>query len=232
YATARNHNIHLAADILNNSIIVRDGGTWSFHERAGNCNEDAGFQGAGAIVEGEIVDNDIGGGICQVATTVFNAVYEAGYPVLQRHNHSIYVAGYPDGRDAAVNWPDLDFRWKNNTTSDTLLTMSYTDSTLTAALYGVSPEYVVTTNVGEWSEGDKFKKRMVEDEELPEGYSYIKTEGVDGSNITVVRTVSDKSGNILYQDNFISNYEAVDQIRLAGPNTPDPDKASSASSNN
>ena len=73
----RRHNIHAAADLLNNSIARADGGEWSFNDTVGEANEEAGFQAAHAIINGEY-DDAIGGGICQVATTVFNAVYEAG----------------------------------------------------------------------------------------------------------------------------------------------------------
>lgn len=85
----------------------------------GEANEEAGFQAAHAIINGEY-DDAIGGGICQVATTVFNAVYEAGYPVTERRNHSLYISSYPTGRDAASAYPDLDLTWVNDGTSDVL----------------------------------------------------------------------------------------------------------------
>ena len=76
--------------MLNNSIARADGGEWSFNDTVGEANEEAGFQAAHAIINGEY-DDAIGGGIWQVATTVFNAVYEAGYPVTERRNHSLYI---------------------------------------------------------------------------------------------------------------------------------------------
>ena len=62
-----------------------------------------------------------------MATTVFNAVYEAGYPIERRNNHSLYIASYPEGRDAAIAYPDIDLVWRNDTESDVLLRMSYTN---------------------------------------------------------------------------------------------------------
>ena len=53
-----------------------------------------------------------------VATTVFNAVYEAGYPIERRNNHSLYIASYPEGRDAAIAYPDIDLVWRNDTESE------------------------------------------------------------------------------------------------------------------
>ena len=216
----RNHNIHLAADLLNKSIVSANGGRWSFHETAGDCNEEAGFKGASTIIDDEYVD-EIGGGICQVATTVFNSVYEAGFPVVRRHNHSLYSAVYPAGRDSAVNWPDLDLIWENDTTSDVLLITSYTDSSVTVYLYGVSPQYTVTTVVGDWEEGEKHDEKKVTDETLDAGKSYVKTEGVDGSKITIYRTVKNNEGLVIREDSFTSVYSPKDEVIVQAPESDD-----------
>lgn len=213
---SRQHNIHLGADLLNNSIIEAGGGRWSFNDISGDYNEEAGFQGAGAILDGEFVDA-IGGGICQVATTVFNAVYESGFPVVTRHNHSLYIASYPVGRDAAVAYPDLNLVWENDSASDVLLDMSYTDTTVTATLYGVNPEYQVSTQVGEWQEGEKYKTKTTVDENLAPGTSYVKTVGSDGRKISIVRTVKDKNGTILHEDLFSSTYDPLNEVKVEGP---------------
>ncbi len=211
-APARNHNIHLVADRLNNAIVTADGGIWSFNGIAGNCNAEAGFQGAGAIVDGEYVD-EIGGGICQVATTIFNAVYDAGYPITERHNHTLYISSYPAGKDAAVSWPDLDLTWKNDSSSDVLVKMSYTGSSVTATLYGSNPGYVVSTEAGDWVAGEKFKSKVIVDSSLPANTSKIKTEGTDGRSITVVRTVKDASGNVRHRQTFTSRYDPKTEVR-------------------
>ncbi len=216
----RNTNIHLAAQLLNNSIASADGGQWSFNDIAGDCNEEKGFLAAGAISEGEYVD-EIGGGICQVATTVFNAVYNGGYPVVQRTNHSLYISSYPAGRDAAVSWPDLDLVWANDTDSDVLLRTSSTDTTVTATLYGISPNYKVTTKVGDWEEGDKYSTVYKYDSTLAAGTQYTKTKGVDGREISIVRTVKDSAGNLVRSDNFASTYDAEDEVIVRGGTSAD-----------
>ena len=91
-----------------------------------------------------------------MATTVFNAVYEAGYPVTERRNHSLYISSYPTGRDAAIAYPDLDLTWVNDGTSDVLMRSRYTDSSLTVTLYGIDPGYVVSTQTGDWETGEPF----------------------------------------------------------------------------
>lgn len=212
----RNHNIHLVADLLNNSVAEADGGTWSFNTVAGNCNEDAGFLPAGAISGDQYVD-EAGGGICQVATTVFNAVYEAGYPVVARSNHTLYMASYPAGRDAAVSYPDLDFIWENDTDSDVLVRTSYTDTSVTVALYGVDPGYSVSTETGEWVEGEKHSTREEQDDTLAPGTSYVKTVGTDGMEITVFRTVKDADDTVVRVDSFYSIYAPITEVIVKGP---------------
>lgn len=212
---ARVHNIHRASDLLNNSIVRANGGQWSFHETAGECNKANGFEAAGVVVNGQI-EQDYGGGICQVATTVFNAVYEAGLPVVRRHNHSLYVATYPDGRDAAVSWPDLDFIWENDLSSDILVVMGYTGGSVTCTLYGVDPHRQVTTKTGSWKKGQKYGETNIVDTSIGSDTWYIKNEGRDGSSITVWRTVRDSSGKTLYEDTFESNYDPKNQVNVFG----------------
>ncbi len=216
----RNHNIALACELLDNSVAEADGGRWSFNETAGNCNAERGFLDAGAIVDNEYVA-EVGGGICQVATTVFNAVYEAGYPVVSRSNHSLYIASYPIGRDAAVSWPDLDFVWANDTGSDVLVRAESGTGYLTVSLYGVSPRYTVSTDTGEWQEGRKHDTRRERDDALAPGTSYVKTYGSDGSRISVVRTVYGPDGSVVRQDNFVSNYAPITEVIVEGPEAPD-----------
>ena len=189
------------------------------HDTVGEANEEAGFQAAHAIINGEY-DDAIGGGICQVATTVFNAVYEAGYPVTERRNHSLYISSYPTGRDAAIAYPDLDLTWVNDGTSDVLMRSRYTDSSLTVTLYGIDPGYVVSTQAGDWETGEPFKKRTKVDESEPEGTRYVKTAGADGRSVTVHRTVRDRAGNVLHEEDFTSNYAPIDEVTVVGPNTP------------
>lgn len=212
----RRHNIHHAADIINNSIVQSGGGTWSFNERVGECTTEAGFLGAGAIVNGEY-DDAVGGGICQVATTVFNSIYEGGYPIVRRYNHSLYIASYPTGRDAAIAYPDLDLVWRNDSASDVLMRCSYTDSSLTVSLYSVDQGYVVSSTTGDWAEGEAYSTKTVVDETAKPGSSRVETAGRNGRKITVHRTVKDAAGNVLIDDSFTSNYAPVTEVIVKGP---------------
>ncbi|MBQ9021116.1 MAG: VanW family protein, partial [Eggerthellaceae bacterium] len=214
-AFERNTNIHLAADLVNNSIVKADGGEWSFNGTAGECNAEKGFLEAGALTGGMLVD-EIGGGICQVATTIFNAVYEAGYPIVQRFNHSVYFPNYPEGRDAAISWPSPDLKWRNDSPSDVLLVMSYTDSTITATLYGEDMDYRVESEEGEIIEGVKATTVYVDDDTLYPGVEYIRTNGSDGHSVTVTRKVYDSDDELIITDYFTSVYKPQNTIIVRG----------------
>ena len=216
-AANRNSNIALAAEYLNNSI-VDPGESWSFNDVCGERTEERGFLAAGAIVYGEY-GSDVGGGICQVATTIFNALYESGLPITERHAHSLYISSYPAGRDAAVSWPDLDLVWENDTDSSILLCVTCGDASLTATLYGVDPGYVVESEVGEWEEGEEYSTITEVDEDLEPGESYVETTGVNGRKISVTRLVYDSDGNLLREDVFSSTYGAVDEVIVVGPDS-------------
>ncbi len=214
----RNHNIKLVADIIDGSVARADGGVWSFNEQTGDTTKDPPFASAGSIIDGRHVDS-IGGGICQVATTVFNAVYEAGLDIVERHNHSYYIANYPTGRDVGVSYGEMEFKWKNSLPNDVLLKTSYTDTSVTAKLYSVATGYQVTSETGEWEKGAKYGVEFVEDSSLAPGSSYVETAGEDGSSITVKRTVKDSSGKIISEQQFDSVYWAQNEVIAIGPGT-------------
>ena len=225
-ALERNNNIHLAADLLNKSIVKANGGTWSFNEIAGDCSEEKGFQAASAISGDETVD-EIGGGICQVATTVFNAAYLAGFTINERYNHSLYIPTYPDGRDSAISYPELDLKWSNDSHSDCILVMSYDDTSVTATIYGIDPGYTVETETGEWQEGAKFTTVYKYDPNVASGDEYVETEGSNGMSIQVFRKVTDSNGNVIHEDQFYSQYNAQNKVVVRGGDSGNYQEASS-----
>jgi vancomycin resistance protein YoaR len=203
-------NIHLASDLLNYSLI-EPGGVWSFHDTAGECNAERGFKQATSIVEGEYVD-EIGGGICQVATTVFNAAFESGLPIMERANHAFYLIAYPAGRDAAVSWRWLDLKFQNDTNGHVLMTMSYTNTSLTCTLWGTDPGYRVEVEDTGFTDRTDFKSKEVVNPELKDGEKRVKQEGVRGRTIVVTRYVYDRDGALLRQTAFKSIYEPETEI--------------------
>ena len=120
---------------LIDGTLIKPGATFSFNATTGERTADKGFQEAPVIINGEL-QNGLGGGVCQVSTTVFNAAFEAGLPIDARTNHALYISHYPLGRDATVNFPDLDLRFSNDTDHWLLLRTFVGAGSLTVNLYG------------------------------------------------------------------------------------------------
>lgn len=214
----RNHNIRTVADILNDTIVESNGGIWSYNDNSGDTTKDPPFASAGSIIGGEHVDS-IGGGICQVATTVYNAVFEAGLPVVERSNHTEHMHSYPDGRDAAVSYGELDLKWKNDTPSDIILKLSYTDHSVTAKLYSVYTGRKVESEQGAWIPGDTYTTKFEESDWLAPGQYYTDTAGEDGSSISVTRKVTDENGEVLIDEVITSVYQPKKEVIVVGPGT-------------
>ncbi len=109
----RAKNIELSAAAINN-VIIGAGDRFSFNTTVGPSDEAHGYQPAEVAVNGRLVMG-IGGGICQTSSTLFNAVDYLGVDYIERHNHSVNVSYVPKGRDAAVSYGGIDFRFKNTT---------------------------------------------------------------------------------------------------------------------
>ena len=109
----RIQNLQLAVKLLDGTLVA-PGGTFSLNEAVGPRMLERGFRSAPVIIGNEY-EEDVGGGASQVATTVFNAAWEAGVKVIERNPHSLYISRYQLGRDATVNYPDLDLKFRNDT---------------------------------------------------------------------------------------------------------------------
>ncbi|MGG1657937.1 VanW family protein [Brevibacillus sp. NRS-1366] len=107
----RSHNIMLASMAINNYVVL-PGETFSFNKVVGKRTKEKGYLQAPVIVKGELSEG-IGGGICQVSSTLYNAVDKAGLHIVQRYSHSRDVAYVPPGRDATVSWYGPDFVFQN-----------------------------------------------------------------------------------------------------------------------
>lgn len=107
----RTHNIDLAAEAINNHVVF-PGETFSFNKVVGKRTASKGYLPAPIIVRGELSEG-IGGGICQVSSTLFNAADRSGLKILERYSHSKQVPYVPPGRDATVSWYGPDFTFQN-----------------------------------------------------------------------------------------------------------------------
>lgn len=130
----RKHNISLACISLNNTI-VDVGGEFSFNQVVGARTEKRGYQSAKIIFNGEFIDG-VGGGVCQVSTTLYNAVLLGGLKVIEYHPHSLPVSYISPSFDAMVNSGSADLKFINNT-SNPIIIKTYADgTTLKVEIYG------------------------------------------------------------------------------------------------
>lgn len=129
-------NIRLALEAIN-GVCVRPGETFSFNTVVGQRTAERGYKKAGAFVDG-MVTEELGGGICQVSTTLFNAAVKADMEVVERQPHSRPVGYVDKGKDAAVSWPSQDFKFTNNTEYPVYIvtSMGETDDRCIISMYG------------------------------------------------------------------------------------------------
>lgn len=130
---SRSHNIDLAAKAIDNTVVF-PGETFSFNQTVGIRTREKGYQSAGVIVRGELSEG-IGGGICQVSSTLFNAIDRAGLQVVHRYSHSRNVPYVPSGRDATVSWGGPDFAFRNTYNQPVLLRSFAGQGRVTITLY-------------------------------------------------------------------------------------------------
>ena len=125
----RTANLRAAAEKINN-IVIPDGAVFSFNQTVGKRTITAGYQTAKVIKDGDFVDG-LGGGVCQVSSTVFECVLRANVKIVARSNHTLKIGYVPLGGDATVQWNSRDFQFKNTTGSDLRLTMKCENGRLT-----------------------------------------------------------------------------------------------------
>lgn len=212
-SSARVNNIHTLAKALDAKLIA-PGGVFSFNGAAGQRTAAKGYQEAPAIVDGKLVPQ-LGGGVCQVGTTFFNAVFFSGLPVVERRNHSFYISHYPKGRDATVSWGGPDFKFKNDTKGWVLIRTATSSGSLTISLYGTDPGYEVEYKTGPFTNVVPHKVTQIKDPKLKKGLRIVEDGGVDGCRVTVVRTVY-KGGELVRKDTFVSSYNSKEEIVRVG----------------
>ncbi|MFF5264856.1 VanW family protein [Actinomadura viridis] len=127
-------NIQTIADILDGHL-VKPGETFSLNGIVGKRDRARGFVEAPMILRGRYV-NDVGGGISQFATTMFNAVFFGGLQDVQHTPHSYYISRYPAGRESTVSYPQPDFRWRNDSPHGVLVDTGYTSTSITVTFWG------------------------------------------------------------------------------------------------
>ena len=129
----RTTNLRLASKAIDGTVI-QPGQTFSFNKVVGKRTKSRGYKEA-YVFSGSGTVMGVGGGICQVASTMFNTALLANVSIVERHQHSQRVTYVPLGRDAAIMWGSQNFRWKNNTGMPIKIKMSVKDGTISCKFY-------------------------------------------------------------------------------------------------
>jgi vancomycin resistance protein YoaR len=206
----RIHNVQLVAHLIDDHYIA-PGAEFSFNDTTGDRNEDKGFREAPVIINGEL-ENGLGGGVCQVSTTTFNAAYEAGLSITERTNHALYISHYPQGRDATVNYPDLDLKFVNDTEHWLWLRTFVTSSSLTVALYGTPQNRRVESESSPLVETGAPNAKRVPDPNMLVGQTALQESGQPSRSTSVRRRVYDSSGELMYDHTWYSSYRSEPRV--------------------
>jgi vancomycin resistance protein YoaR len=126
-------NIHRAADLIQNTV-VEPGQVFSLNEAIGQRTAARGFVEAPVYYQG--FTTDIGGGVSQLSTTVYNAAWWGGFEIVTHKPHSIWISRYPAGREATLNWGSVDNKFRNNSQHGILVHTSYNGTSITVSIYG------------------------------------------------------------------------------------------------
>lgn len=209
-STIRNFNVEKGASIVNR-VLVAPGDTFSFIKNLGEVSLENGFKKAYVIRQGK-TELDVGGGICQVSTTLFRAMLDAGLNITQRQAHAYRVSYYEEdtkpGFDATVFIPNPDLKFINDTGHHVLI-QSYYDGTnkkLTYEIYGTSDgRKVEISNYKQWGAAPPPPDVWIDDPTLPAGKVVQDEQRIPGLKTAFDWTVT-RNGEVINQKTFTSSY--------------------------
>ncbi|MDP1849396.1 MAG: VanW family protein [Solirubrobacteraceae bacterium] len=127
-------NIRLITKAIDGTVVM-PGEPFSLNQSSGERTRAGGYVKAPFIADGELAES-IGGGVSQVSTTLYNAAYFAGLQIDAHRPHSFYIDRYPPGREATLNFPDIDLRWTNDTPAPVLIRAATDETSVVVSLYG------------------------------------------------------------------------------------------------
>lgn len=228
---ARSRNIQTFADRINNAVVF-PGEEFNINTYVGQRTEEKGFEPAGTLVKGVLIETT-GGGISQFATTFYNAVFWGGYQDIYHKPHSRYFTRYPEGIEATISWPEPNLIFKNDTDSGVVIKTSYTNTSITVSFYGDNDgrvvvgdhryggtvvqtkreggEYarVVTSEVSEREELHDPQEVYYVDTNLQPNAIYAKTEGRPNYKVEVKRLIH-QGGELIKNNTWTVRYLSED----------------------
>lgn len=216
--TSRNTNLRIAASAID-GYVLSPGEVFSFNEVVGKRTAEAGYKVAGIYRNGR---HDVGlaGGICQVSTTLYNAVLFSNLKIVSRRNHSMPVAYVPIGRDATVDYGSIDFKFENDTDQPIAISSSWEPGKLTFRVLGKKDPTLevklVPSGRRSWGRGVK----TVVDRSLPPGKTKVIEKGSAGHAVNMTRIVYKNGVEVKREALGQSHYGGGVRIIAKGPDGP------------
>jgi vancomycin resistance protein YoaR len=212
-------NVQLLGRYLDGTIL-QPGQTFSYNKVMGPRTIERGFREGQMIWNGVLVPS-IGGGVCQTATTIFNAAFEAGLPIKDRLNHSFYISHYPLGRDATVSWGGPDLVFRNDLDHAILIKAHGTTTTFTVSFYGTKQKRKVVATTSEQTNWRSPYLQYAVDPNAPAGSVRTTAGGGPGFDVTVYRKVLE-DGKVIRRDKFVSRYTPENPTAVYGAGSTPP----------
>ena len=225
--TSRAHNIHLASQKIHQTLIPA-GGIFSFNQVVGERTPEAGYDDAPVFMGGRLVPG-IGGGICQVSSTLFNTALLSGMDIVERDTHFAPVSYIPVGLDATVAWGYIDFQFKNPYTHPIYVIAEEGAGYVTITILGAKEDVPQSVSITKGKE-TKLPNKKVEkiDEAVKE--ETVEEAGHEGVSVDTTRTMVYGDGRSSTYT-FNSYYEPVDTVIVTGPNVVKKHKEDSSKKN-
>jgi vancomycin resistance protein YoaR len=222
-------NIHRAADILNNTV-VEPGATFSLNDTVGPRTPERGFVKA-PIVLSDSFGEDYGGGVSQLATTTYNAVFFGAYKDVVHAAHLVYISRYPLGRDATVNYGSIDLKFQNDTRSGVLIRAAYSATSVTVTFYGNAEGRSARAEGPQVLKTVPTTTEYVDDPTLPPGSTRVLQAGDTGYDVIVYRVIS-RAGTPDIREQYFTHYQMFPEKIARGvvPGTPTTTTASTPTS--
>jgi vancomycin resistance protein YoaR len=214
----RQVNVRITTQYAGDKFLA-PGEEYDFDKTIGPRTEERGYKRAPGIVGGGEMEDVLGGGICQVSTTLFNAVFEAGLEIVERWNHSLYISHYPEGRDATVaGGGGKNFRFRNDTDSYIWIRGTSDGITTTFNIYGTDGGRIVKASFSGFSYGASRTEVTIQNPSLSTGTTHVKISGQSGRSCSVTRTITYGDGTTRVET-FGSYYPMIPKTIEVGPST-------------
>jgi vancomycin resistance protein YoaR len=221
----RADNIDLMADLVDNTIVW-PGETFSVNEHVGRRTLDKGFKYDCAIVTGELSCEEepvnVGGGVSQFGTTIFNAIYFGCYEDVTHQPHSIYFSKYPEGREATLGYPNPDVAFTNDSNAPVIIRTAYTRRSITVTFFGNQEGMTCGTERSERTNVTEPRREYQADPDgvVKPGEERVKSKGSKGWSVVNTRIFYDKDGNEIKRETFPWRYSGEKNVILLHPCDP------------